>query len=193
MDRRVSRRRCARVASLGVVRWEALFEDLQGQWDAARRAEDDARIADLAELEMGRTHLADRVRACRGGVLTVRLSDGSEVSGPVLDAAPGWVLLGVGERRCVVPMTAVVVAWPLGSVAPQAGTVERRLGLSHVLRAIAREGATVRVRVAGTALRGRVVRVGADHLDVATEPVDRAARGVVTVALSAVVALESVG
>lgn len=175
------------------MRWEALFADLQGQWDAARRAEDDARIADLAELEMGRTSIVDRLRARLDGTLTVRLADASEVTGLVLDVAPQWLLLRTGERRTVVPVTAVAAAWPLGPVAPQPGVVERRLGVSHVLRAIAREGATVRVRSTAGDFRGRIVRVGVDHLDAALDLVPGRAAGaaVVTIAFGGLLLVES--
>jgi hypothetical protein len=175
------------------MRWEALFADLQGQWDAAQRAEDDARIADLAELEMGRTGVVDRLRACRGNMLAVRLTDGSEVTGLVLDAAPQWLLLRSGERRCVVPASAVAAAWPLGPVAPDPGVVERRLGVAHALRAIAREGATVRLRTLAGDVRGRIVRVGADHLDVAIDlvPGQAALGSVITVTFTALLLVES--
>jgi hypothetical protein len=169
------------------VRWEALFGDLQGQWDAAVRAEDESRIADLAEYEMGRVHLADRLRARRDGELTVRLLDGRELAGRVLDAAPQWLLLGRGERRVLVPAAAVAMAWPLGAVAPGPGVVESRLGVPHVLRAIAREGLTVCLRTLAGEVRGRIVRVGADHVDVAPDP----ARARMTVALAALLAVES--
>lgn len=173
------------------MRWEALFADLQGQWDAARREDDDARIADLAELEMGRTSVADRIRARVGLQLSIRLLDGSEASGVLLDAAPQWLLLRSVERRCIVPMSALVVAWPLGAVAPEAGVVESRLGMTHVLRAVAREGVTVRIRAVGTDIRGRIVRVGADHLDVVIDPVERSASSSVTLALRSLLAIES--
>jgi hypothetical protein len=174
------------------MRWEALFEDLQGQWDAAQRADDDARIADLTELEMGRTRLVDRLRARVSAPLTLRLTDGSEITGVVLDAAPEWLLLRGGERRIIVPTRAVGLAWPLGPVAPEPGLVERRLGIAHVLRAVAREGATVRLRTRAGDLRGRIVRIGGDHLDVAVDQhVSSGNAGSVTVALPALMAIES--
>lgn len=173
------------------MRWEALFSDLHGQWEAALRAEDESRIADLAELEMARVHLVDRLRARRDAELGLRLVDGTEVTARVLDAAPQWLLLGQGERRVVVPTSAVAAAWPLGPVAPEAGVVEARLGIGHVLRAVAREGATVTVRSLGGSWRGHIARVGADHLDLVGAP-DVAGRGErVTVAFAALVAVES--
>ena len=173
------------------MRWEALFADLQGQWEAEQRAEDDARIADLAELEMGRTLLADRIRARSAATVSLRLTDGSELVGVVLDAAATWVLVRCGERRCLVPLDAVAAAWPLGPVAPGPGTVEGRLGVAHVLRAIAREGATVRLRAAGAHLRGRIVRVGSDHLDVRPDPGGVRSGAAVTLRFAALLAVES--
>ena len=174
------------------MRWEALFSDLEGQWAAARRAEDDALITDLAELEIGRTQLADRLRARVGDDLSLRLMDGHEVTGRVLDAAPEWLLLRSGERRSLVPVSAVAGAWPLSRVAPQAGVVESRLGMVHALRVIARQGAAVRLRTRAGDVRGRVVRVGADHLDVA--PADRwspGMPGVMSLSLAAVLLVDS--
>jgi hypothetical protein len=169
-----------------------LFADLQGQWDAAQRADDEARIADIAELEMGRTRLADRLRARLGAALTVRLADGSQIAGLVLDAAPQWLLLQTGERRALVPVAAVAAAWPLGPVAPEAGVVESRLGVSHVLRAIAREGVTVRVRSTAIDVRGQIVRVGVDHLDVLLDSAAGHGSGaVLTVAVTALLLVES--
>lgn len=168
------------------MRWEALFADLESQWEAARREDDEARLADLTEFEMGRTTLSDRLRARLGAVVRLRLSDGTDLTGVVIDAAPAWLLLRVESRSVLVPVSAVATAGPLGPVAPEAGTVEARLTIAHVLRAVAREGAQVRVRVPGAALLGRIVRVGADHLDVVPD-----GGAAVTVALAALVAVES--
>ena len=173
------------------MRWEALFADLAGQWEAALRVADESLVADLAETEMGQTLLADRLRAKRAETLTVRLSDGSEHAGVVLDASPQWLLLGAGPRRVLIPVTAVAAAWPLGPVAPPAGTVERRLGVGHLLRAIAREGAVVRVRALGFEVRGSIVRVGSDHLDVSPGDASAGAAPPVSIALAGLLSVAS--
>ena len=81
---------------------------------------------------------------------------------------------------------------PLGPVAPEAGAVERKLGVGHVLRAVAREGAAVRIRSVGLEVRGRIVRVGADHLDVVPEPPASAGGAlVVSIALGGLLVVES--
>lgn len=170
------------------MRWEALVEDWAARFDAAERAEDRTLAAELTEAEAGRTLLADRLRAQRGAELRVRLRTGETVLGEVLDVAPQWVLLGQAERRVLIPVTAVQAAWPLGPVAPGAGEVERRLGMTHVLRGLAREGARVRVTCDGGMWSGRLTRVGADHLDLRPGTGDPAP---VTIALSAVVTVAS--
>ena len=156
----------------GVVRWEALFADLEGQLaDAARTAWQDE-VIDLTEAEMATAHLADRLRARLGRPVSVRLTDGSLVRGEVLDAAPHWLLVAEDTRRTLVPIHAVVAAAPLGEVAPEAPVTERRLRLNHVLRAIARQGTAVLVRTAHGEYRGWIVRVAADHIDLRVDDGD---------------------
>ncbi|WP_345214879.1 hypothetical protein [Georgenia halophila] len=171
------------------MRWEALFEDLAGQLDAAERADDETLVAELTEAEAGRTSLADRIRARQGEHVRLRLRTGEDVVGLVLDAAPQWVLVGDRDRRTLAPLAAVQAAWPLGPVAPEAGVVERRLGMAHVLRVLAREGARVRVSCDGGAYTGWLTRVGADHVDL--RPATGQA-GPLTIALAAVVSFSTV-
>lgn len=149
------------------VRWDSLFSDLQAQWEAELRAGDDEEIRELAEAEAAGTRFGDRLRGRRGEPLTVRLSDGSDRTGIVSDVAQEWVLLAEGERRHLVPVAAIALAWPLAGAAPAPSAVERGLGLGHVLRALAGEGQQVVVRTHGGDHTGLLVRVGADHLDVA--------------------------
>jgi hypothetical protein len=82
------------------------------------------------------------------------------------------------------------------SAAPgSAGLVESRVGVRHLLRAIARDRSAVRVHVAdGSTMDATIDRVGADFVEVAThlpgEPRRRAdVRDVVTLPLTAVVAV----
>lgn len=168
------------------MRWDALFADLQAQWEAELRAVDDDEIRDLAEAEAAATHVADRIRARRGQQLSLRLLDGSDRTGLVVDVAQEWVLLGEGERRHLVPVAAIAMAWPLAGTAPEAPAIERGLGLGHVLRALAAEGQGVVVRTRGGDHAGRIVRVGADHLDLA------ASLGVLSIPWAALLSVSSV-
>ncbi|MHB1064744.1 MAG: hypothetical protein ACYC1Z_09725 [Georgenia sp.] len=172
------------------MRWEALFGDLQSQFEAEVRLADDDVVADLAEAEIGTVHLADRLRARIGAEVTVRLRTGTDVRGVLIDAAAQWFLLGTGEQRTLVPLEAVVLAWPLGAVAPEAGAVERRLRITHALRALAREGVRVRALTAVGTYTGWFTRVGADHVDLRTEPAGPAAgEKTVTLALAGLAAV----
>ncbi|ROR73751.1 hypothetical protein [Bogoriella caseilytica] len=165
--------------------WESLIEELSAGLEAAERAEHAVVAAELLEAETASTELADRLRARRGDQLRLRLRSGDDVAGIVLDAGPHWVLLGAGRRRSLVPITAIQMAQPLGAVAPPPGEVDRRLGLARVVRAIAREGATVSVACEAGSYSGRIVRVGRDHLDLRTEA------GVLTVAFGALAVVSS--
>jgi len=159
------------------VRWEALFADMEAQLDAASAADLAAEVADLTRAERATVGLADRLRAARGAELTVLVggagagSGGAStaVSGELLEVAAQWLLLGVAGRRALVPLAVVVAVRgvPL-RVAPAPGEVARRLGLGSALRALARDRAHVHLSLEGTELVGRIERVGADHLDLAT-------------------------
>ncbi|MFC8191326.1 hypothetical protein ACFUMH_06635 [Cellulomonas sp. NPDC057328] len=173
------------------MRWERLFADLEGQLAAGAAEQGRWDVADLVRAERAQVGLVDRLRAAVGARVRVRLADGGEpLEGEVVDAGTDWLLLGVaGHRRAVVPLTAldVVSGLPV-AVAPPAGRVESRLGLAHVLRALARDRATVTVRTRGGMLTGRVERVGADHVDVTP---DAAGSGWSTVTFGALCAVVS--
>lgn len=164
------------------MRWEALFEDLESQFRAARADEEE--VADLTEAELAQVSLADRLRARHGQEVSLRLQDGSDVTGTVVDVAVQWLLVADPGRRVLVPSAAVVAARLLGGAAPQAPVVERRLRLTHVLRALAREGGALVVRTTAGDYRGRLTRVAADHVDV-----DAEGGATVTLALAHVLAV----
>ncbi|MBZ2196379.1 hypothetical protein [Occultella gossypii] len=167
------------------MNWDDLFADLQAQFVAQQRAEQGELVADLVEAEVATTTFGDRVRAAKGRSVTARLVDGTDRRGLVTDAAPTWFVLGEGERRSLIRMDAVVAAWPLAGVAPAPGRVEQGLRLGHVLRALAADGAEVLTHTLGGMHRGRIVRVGADHLDLAT------AAAVLVVPWSALLSVDS--
>ncbi|GAA4628783.1 hypothetical protein GCM10023113_34930 [Cellulomonas oligotrophica] len=154
------------------VRWELLFADLEAQLAAGAQAEQRWQVAELTRAERAGVHLADRLRAAVGVRVQLDVGDGEpdRLEGALLDATPTWVLLDVGgARRALVPLDAVrtVTGLPV-QVAPPAGAAERRLGLGHALRALARDRVTVAVRTGAGEVVGRLERVGADHVDLTT-------------------------
>lgn len=175
------------------MRWEALFEDMEAQLAAVRVAELRADVAELTRAERATVHLGDRVRSAVGQPVVLQLAAGEPVRGVVLDAAPEWVLLDTGgPRRALVPVGAVVAIGGLTAhAAPPAGTVERRLGLGHALRALARDRVVVRVRLVSGDVAGRVERVGADHVDLVEDGVRAAVRTRWSVPFAAVLVVAS--
>ncbi len=179
------------------VRWEALFEDLEAQLEHEERAALAAEVAERTRAEQGRWTLGDRLRAGVGSDLTVVLGDGTTVRGRCAGAAAQWLVLRGEAGQALLPVEAVVLVRGLSRVvAPPPGVVERRLGLRHALRGLARERAGVRVRTRAGTVDGTLDRVGEDHVDVAEHPGGEArragaVRGVASVPLAALLAVHS--
>ncbi len=152
------------------MRWHSLFEDLEAQLEREEIAGLHAEVAERVRAERATVGLADRLLVHLGSQLALTLPRGT-VSGVVTDVAPQWVLLREDRTPVLVPAAAVVAAHGLArAVAPEPGTVLRRLGLGHALRALARDRAPVTVHAGRERLTGTIDRVGADHLDLALHP-----------------------
>ena len=182
---------------MSLVRWEALFDDLEAQLDRERAAEHWAEVAERSRAEFGRIALADRLRAHVGRQLSVRLSNGDQVAGRVDDVAAEWVALTQAAGQILVPLDAVTLVGGLSrAVAPEPSAVLRRLGLRHALRALARDRAPVRLTLSRGEVTGTIDRVGADHIDLAEHPVGEArrpgaVRQVLTIRLATLLAVRS--
>lgn len=150
------------------MRWEALFDDLEAQFDAVELSDRAATVSELTRAERATVRLDARLRAALGARLVVRVRGGDQHAGELLEAAAQWLLLAEGPRRILVPLHAVVAVGGLGASAePDARTVLRKLGLGHALRALSRDRVFVRIDAGGVEVRGRIDVVGADHIDVA--------------------------
>ncbi|MEZ0165541.1 hypothetical protein AB2L27_12335 [Kineococcus sp. LSe6-4] len=148
------------------MRWEELFDDLEGQVEHAVRQDLAAEVADRTRREQATVSLADRARAARGP-LTWSLRDGSTLVGSVHGAGPGWFLL-TSDRGAQVLLAAdavVAVRGLPGWSAPPLGAVAARRTFLVALRALGDAGVRVRVVTATGTHGGRLGRVGADHLD----------------------------
>lgn len=94
-----------------------------------------------------------------------------------IEAGADWVLLDDGGREVVVRCEAIVSVTGLSRFNAAPGLVDARLGLRHVLRAMARERAGVQVALAdGSVVVGTIDRVGVDHIDVAVHAPGEARR-----------------
>lgn len=157
------------------VRWRELFDDLEGQLDAAEAAELLAEVAERTRTEQARATVADRLGAATGSALAVVVAGHGAVHGQLTDCGVDWLLIAeAGEREALVPMTAVLSVSGLGRGLVRtdpADRVARGLDLRWALRGIARDRSPVLVGLRdGSAATGTVDRVGADHLELAEHP-----------------------
>lgn len=157
------------------MRWESLFDDLEGQAAALATAERAAEVDERTRVEVGSLTLADRLRGSLDRAVALRLTDGSTCRGELLRVGSEWLLVADETARETVVVqrhiTAVRGVSREATPAAAAGLVESRLSLRHVLRGIARDRSPVRVaHLGGGAVDGTIDRVGADFLELAAHP-----------------------
>lgn len=159
------------------MRWQSLFDDLEGQLAAQESAELRAEVSERTRSEQSAVRLADRLRAAPGAGLVLYLRDGSTVRGTCRGAGADYLLVDEGTTSWLVAHEALTaVAGLTRSVAPPAGVVLGRLGLASALRGLAQGRVGVRLRCDGAEATGTIDRVGADHLDLAEHPLGEARR-----------------
>ena len=176
------------------MRWHSLFGDLEAQASELERAQLAAEIDERTRGELGALALADRLRAAVDQPVRVSCLGGAVVNGVLARTGPDWLLIDEGSGR-----EALVLSHSLASVrglgrcaAAPDGVVAARLGVRHVLRAIARDRLPVRIALCdGGALEVTVDTVGADFVEVAVHAAGEArrradVRHVELVALSAI-------
>lgn len=177
------------------MRWDSLFDDLEGQLAREKSLEDADLAAEEERLRLGRLDLRERLTALHAASagttyrVPLTLRDGSRVVLRPSSFGRDWMLAELTETAtpvsCVVPLGAIAaVSFTPGQVrdsllaAPpsEAPRIADRLGLSFVLRDLCRRRRYVDVQVCGSSVRGTIDRVGRDYLDVAVhEPPRRAA------------------
>ena len=173
------------------MRWDDLFDDLEGQWAAAEAAELSAEVADRSRLEAARLRLVDRVAANMGVAATLRLTNGDVVSGRLASYGPDWLLVTDETGRSVlVPAAALLWLSGLGRMSADPGRpakVESKLDLRYALRRLVRDRGEVLVSfVDATRVTGSLLRVGADFVEISERgPREQARASVRTVPLRA--------
>lgn len=165
------------------TRWQQLFEDLAAQQAALERRERAAEIAEHTRAERGTVELVHRLVAALGTDLRVRVRGVGWVSGALTDVGADWALLdpqlpGSAGRELLVPLRGLLAVEGLTRAAdPLESAASRRLGLRHVLRAVSRDRARVRVHdLDGDHVTGTIDAVHADHLDLSRHADDEPRR-----------------
>ncbi len=181
------------------MRWDELFDDLEGQLERELSAEEQELVVEEERLRLGRLGVRDRLRALRAAgdePLAVTLRTGSRVS-VIIDAfgrdwASGEVVDGPVRRgRCVLPLSAIAAvtvsprrvssSLDSGADARAEASLALRLGLPFVLRDLCRRRRAVDLATEAGLLRGTIDRVGRDHVDLAVhEPGSARRAGEVT-------------
>jgi hypothetical protein len=168
------------------VRWDHLFDDLEGQLARELTLEESDLAAEEERLRLGRLELRERLialhRESTGTTYRVvaTLRGGARVTILPTSFGRDWMLADVmeGSRSVtgILPLAALEsVSMTPGQVrdgliptaATDAPRIADRLGLSFVLRDLCRRRRFVEVRTGSAGVRGTIDRVGRDHCDIA--------------------------
>jgi len=178
------------------MRWDRLFDDLEGQLERELSAEELDLRAEEERLRIGRLAVRDRLIAigeCGHATeqsVGVLLTTGEQHVVRPSSFGRDWFLaeLANEDRRsqCVVPLAGVAALLLTRSqveaslTQPENPANERalsaRLTLPFVLRDLCRRRAAVSLHTAAGDAHGTIDRVGRDHLDLAVHEPDRPRR-----------------
>ena len=177
------------------MRWDNLFDDLEGQLEQELGAEETDLRAEEERLRLGRLTLRDRLLvlsvAAHAAPVRVSLTDGS-----TLDLSPrtfgrDWIsgdVVDHSSRRAqfILPLDAIAslrltraqVSDSLEDTATPENErgLSRRLGLAFVLRDLCRRRHAVELVLDDGLVGGTIDRVGRDHLDLAVHEAGTARR-----------------
>jgi hypothetical protein len=159
------------------MRLDALFEDLESQFDALQDGDLYGEVADRIRAEVGKITVLDRLRGALGTVVRVELTHAEPVQGTLSRVGKDCLLLEAERfEEWLIPVTALAAVQGLGPWAESAeGAVAAKLGLAHLLRGIARDRSPVTLYCATARahpVTGTIDRVGADFLEIAEHPLD---------------------
>lgn len=154
--------------------WEtdlfALFDDLEGQAQAAFEVDRDAELADRSRAEYAGVTLASRLMASLDTRVEITVRSVGRISGELARVGQGWCLVAGNNQDWIVPLAAITLVHGASdrSVPEVAWSAVARLGLGSALRRLAdAEERCVVHLVDGSSHEGQVSRVGADFVELA--------------------------
>lgn len=173
-----------------------LFEDLEQQAAGMHLAERDADLVDRARGEYASVSFASRVHASFGRDVVLGLGGGEVVEGRLTQAGVDWCLVAGSERPDVwlVRLAAVVSAQGMSAraVPEPARPAVARLGFGSALHRLAAEAQSVLLYlVSGARPTVRVLRIGADFVEVEPSATGAGAASGLLVPFSAVRAVRA--
>ncbi|WP_255579661.1 hypothetical protein [Cryobacterium sp. PAMC25264] len=167
------------------VRWDNLFDDLEGQLENELTAEDAELRAEEERLRLGRLGLRQRLTGVHAGPTASRVLRVVLVGAQTLMLRPttfgrDWLAAdlleaGTGTPQCVVPFAAIAaivlqpeqVAPSLAEAVDEPARMVDRIGLPFVLRDLCRRRKSLQIHTGAGQVTGTIDRVGRDHVDVA--------------------------
>ncbi|MGV8884385.1 MAG: hypothetical protein ACOH1T_02190 [Microbacteriaceae bacterium] len=171
------------------MRWDNLFDDLEGQLEHELSAEEVDLHAEEERLRLGRLSMRDRIHSLHDHhgrdenyAIKVILLSGDVVNLRAATFGRDWfsadLLDGSGKPTpCIVPLLGVAglilsrdqvaLSLDLAPGEPSTRSLAARLSLPFVLRDLCRRRSAVELRTTLGALSGTIDRVGRDHLDLA--------------------------
>lgn len=180
------------------MRWDNLFDDLEGQLEQELSAEEVDVRAEEERLRLGRLSLRDRIVAVvedegRDAESSIRiiLTNGTPLTVRPQTFGRDWFSAGVldgstSKVQVIVPMAAIasVVFTRAQAAASLTATpselsqtsLPARLTLSFVLRDLCRRRSAVELSTVIGSLHGTIDRVGRDHIDLAVHEAGEARR-----------------
>ena len=171
------------------MRWDNLFDDLEGQLEQGRSAEEDDLQAEEERLRLGRLSVRDRMAAIasfdpgiEGGAIRIVLNNGLTVAVRPRTFGRDWLAGDIVEEshsrsQCILPVAGLsslllTRRQVRQSLVPPPGLesgrgITDRLSLAFVLRDLCRRRARLELHMPSAILHGTLDRVGRDHCDVA--------------------------
>lgn len=150
------------------MRWEALFEDLEAQLEAAAAREKTSEIQEAVRIERARETLIERLTPQLNAQVEIGLLGGEKIHGQLAALGTDWFMLRRGESEELIPLAALG-SWLQRSPGEREDSRRVRAGLGQALRALVRDRARVSVGgIDGSLLAsGTLDQAGKDFVEIA--------------------------